>query len=158
MTPPAQTDAGTEFPTDTNAMPSDTSASENPNPAVTEPPLADIPEPPSSIEVQRKPTALPQGIYEDVVVNSKTGLLIEYYQNDEFLFAYQQDLMDVERTYDNTEVMLTEIRVNGYSGILIEYREEPLIIIEWTDAEYRYQILSEVYGKEELLAIAESVK
>ena len=114
--------------------------------------------PPTQIEVKRKPTALPQGIYEDVVMNSKTGLLIEYYQNDEFLFAYQQDLMDAERTYDNTEVMLTEIRVNGYSGILIEYREEPLIIIEWTDAEYRYQILSEVYGKEELLAIAESVR
>ncbi|MBE6601034.1 MAG: DUF4367 domain-containing protein [Ruminococcaceae bacterium] len=114
--------------------------------------------PPTQIEVIRKPTALPQGVYEDIVRDSKVNLTIDYYLNQEYIFSYSQKLITVQRGYDDTEAQITDVQVNEQRGVLIEYRDEPLVIIEWTDGEYRYQIMTEVYGKDQLIALAESVK
>ena len=116
------------------------------------------PIPPVEIEVKRKPTSLPKGVYEDILKDSISGLTIDYYLNDEFILSYSQNLMDTQGKYDDTEVTITEITVNGNTGILVEYRTEPIKIVEWTDGEYRYQLYSVFYGKEDLIAIAESVK
>ena len=158
LTPPAQTDAGTELPTDTSSEPSDTSVSDAPGTSVTETPAVVVPAPPTQIEVKRKPTALPLGMYEDIVRDSKVNLTIDYYLNQEYIFSYSQKLMTAQRGYDDTEAQITDVQVNEQRGVLIEYRDEPLVIIEWTDGEYRYQIMSEVYGKDQLIALAESVK
>lgn len=158
LTPPAQTDAGTELPTDTSSEPSDTSVSDAPGTSVTEPPDVVVPTPPTQIEVKRKPTALPQGVYEDILMDSEIGLTIDYYLDDEFVLSYSQKLMNTQAKYDNVNTSITEIVLNGHCGILIEYQNNPIKFIEWTDGEYRYQIMSEVYGKDQLIALAESVR
>ena len=113
--------------------------------------------PPAQIEVKRKPTALPQGVYEDILMDSETGLTIDYYLDDEFVLSYSQKLMNTQVKYDNVNTSITEIVLNGHCGILIEYQNNPIKFIEWTDGEYRYELMSEVYGKDQLIALAESV-
>lgn len=146
----SQPDEETTFPTDTN---SDSSDSMN-----TEPPATEIPNPPTKLEVKRKPTALPQGVYEDVVISTQNGLTIDYYLNDELVLSYSQNLISAQRGYGDMDSIVTEISVNNHKGVFIEYTQNNPNYIEWSDGEYRYQIESEIYGKDELMVLAESVK
>ena len=123
-----------------------------------ETPANDIPEPPTQIEEVRKPTALPEGVYEDVIVESKLQIMIDYYLNEEFLFTYSQDLIEHQRGYGDTDAFIFDVVVKSYEGVYIENQNNRLKIVEWSDGEYRYQIMTEIYGKDELIAIAESVK
>ena len=150
LTSPAQTDEEKELSTDTGSDSSDTMSSD--------PPSTEVLNPPTKIEVKRKPTALPQGTYEDVVWNSPIMLSIDYYLNDGFLFSYSQNLLTAQQGYDNTNAIITNVLVNGRDGVFVEYNQDSPNYLEWSDGEYRYQIMSEVYGKDELIAIAESVK
>ncbi|MBE6601032.1 MAG: DUF4367 domain-containing protein [Ruminococcaceae bacterium] len=158
LTPPAQTDAGTALPTDTSAEPSDTSVSDVPDTSVTEPPATELPKPPTQIEVKRKPTALPQGVYEDVVRDGRANFIIDYYLNEEYILSYSQGLIERQQGYGDITAIITDVSVSNHEGILIEYQNNSVKIIEWTDGEYRYQIMSEVYGKDQLIALAESVR
>ena len=158
LTPPAQTDAGTELPTDTSSEPSDTSISEAPDTSVTELPAVVVPTPPTQIEVKRKPTALPQGVYEDVVKDGRITFMVDYYLNEELILSYSQELMGIQQGYGDTTAIITVVSVSNHEGILIEYQNSSMKIIEWTDGTYRYQISTEAYGKDEMITFAESVR
>ena len=114
--------------------------------------------PPEEIQVKRKPTALPQGVYEDVLKDTSASYTVDYYLNDEYILTYSQRLIDTQGMYDDTDAVITDILVNGHYGILIEYKDHSEIFIEWVDGEYRYQMMSAFYEKEELIIMAESVK
>lgn len=116
-------------------------------------------EPPKTIETIRKPTALPEGIEEDMYLANDSLVGIDYYLNGEYVIAFSQHLLEnSDKYYDSDSATITEIRVNNYPSMLIEFTDKSEIAILWNDEEYIYMILSEFYDAEQLLVFAESVK
>ena len=87
----------------------------------------DVPEtvPPTEIEVVRKPTALPEGTIEDVVIQNKTNVCIDYYLNNELTYTYKQVLLDNSNKYiDNETTVLETVDINGNVGTIIQQNKK----------------------------------
>ena len=118
-----------------------------------------IKSPPTYIEEIRKPTGLPEGAWEDVVLQSSSGVDIDYYLNEEYLFSFTQRLLKPNDNYvDNEDVNVTYIKINGNDATVVEYVNKEERYILWSDGEYSYYIISTECGREALIGYAESVK
>ena len=110
------------------------------------------------IKEVRKPTWIPDGMEEVEGVNTKLLVSVDYYVRDEYYFTYMQQPIAIGDTYvDNEGAIITEININGYSGILATYSGEDRLNLIWSDNEYIYYICGELISLEESLKIAESI-
>ena len=112
--------------------------------------------PPTKIEKVMKPTYLPEGAEEDVVVNTKAMVIIEYYINDDVVITYRQKLIDGNTWLDN-KAIICSVEINGKSGVAFEDEDGSQGIV-WTDGEYCYHINSMILDIDELIIIASSVQ
>lgn len=111
------------------------------------------------IKEVRKPTWIPEGVEEVEGITSLSLVYIDYYVGDEYYFSYMQQPISIGDTYvDNEGAILTEISINGYSGIIVTYTGEIRLNIIWSDDMYVYSIYSELLLSEQAIRIAESVK
>lgn len=116
-------------------------------------------EPPKMIEEIRKPTLLPLGAEEDILINKRNGFLCEYYVEDECCLTFNQLLLKADTNmYDSEGAAMTEIAIGNNKAWLITYEDKDYIYILWNDSEYSYQMSSLVLSAHELILIAESVK
>ncbi|MBR2479344.1 MAG: DUF4367 domain-containing protein [Clostridia bacterium] len=114
---------------------------------------------PTSIEEIRKPTDLPEGVREDILLQNLSTFVVDYYFNDEYLFSFSQRLLKPNYNHvDNEDVDVTYIKINGNDATVVEYVSKYEIIILWSDSEYFYYIASTECDLEELIEYAESVK
>jgi len=114
---------------------------------------------PTYIETIRKPTNLPEGVWEDVLAQTRTGNNSDYYLNDQYLFSFSQILLKPLDDYiDNEDANVTRANINGYDATVVEYVDKSEIYILWSDGEYSYQIFSTECDVETLIRYAESVK
>lgn len=114
--------------------------------------------PPANIEKNMKPTYIPQGAAEDIVMSNKSGVVIDYYINDDIALSFTQTpYRNKDLLFDNETNILYDMKVNGYSAFVIEYDTEGYAII-WTDGVYYYQICSTVLDIDEMVKIASSVQ
>lgn len=115
--------------------------------------------PPESIEEVRKPTYVPEGVVEDVVIESYATILIDYYLNDNYVYSFTQETMSENVTYvDNDDTTVNQITINDCNVQVVENKADGLNFLIWNDGEYVYQISSYFYEMEQLIDIAESVK
>ena len=114
---------------------------------------------PTYIEEPRKPTNLPEGAWEDFVVDSSAKIIIDYYVGEEYLFSFTQFLLKPSDKYvDNEEMKVTYTMINGHEATVIEYNFRDERCILWNDGEYAYQIFSNTLSAEALIQYASSVK
>lgn len=136
----------------------DVSLTENPG---DESEIPVVSSPPTKIEKVMKPTYIPEGLEEDVVVSNISVVVIDYYHGNDWVGSYQQILFrDNEKLFDNETIIIQSTNVNGYAATIIEYGNKDGQAIIWTDGIYYYQIylFTEHINEEELISIAESVQ
>lgn len=117
--------------------------------------------PPTKIEKVMKPTYIPEGLEEDVVVSNISVVVIDYYHGDDLVFYFQQILFqDNEKLFDNQSVVIRNTEINGNVASIVEYDSRGEKAIIWTDGIYYYQIYlyTEYVSEDELINIATSVK
>lgn len=106
----------------------------------------------------KKPTHLPDGVTEKVVVNNEWRFVVNYYSGDKLLCNYRQEpLDDSEEYFDNTGIKISSIDIHGYTASLIEYSGDSAKIIIWNDGKYVYRITSYELSRGELIDMAESI-
>lgn len=115
--------------------------------------------PPTKIEEVRKPRNLPEGVWGDVLAETKSKTNIDYYYNEEYLFSFSQTIIDENDKYvDNEDVNVNYIDINGNVASLIEHTDKQEIYIYWNDQEYFYQLFTTSCSREELINYARSVE
>ena len=114
---------------------------------------------PTYIAEKRKPTNLPEGAWEDVLAQTNSGVVIDYYLEDAYLFSFSQLLLKAhDNRVDNEDGNITHIDINGNSATVFEYLDKKEIYIFWNDGEYSYNISSTECDLADLIKYAESVK
>ena len=115
--------------------------------------------PPTCIEEVRKPTDLPEGVWEDVLINTNYRKTIDYYMGEVYLFSFSQLLLDTNGiSFDNEGATVTYADINGNNATIIDNKTENVISIVWNDKEYVYLLTTEILELEELMHYAKSVK
>lgn len=118
-----------------------------------------LPAPPTTIEEERKPTYVPEGIIEIPVFSNQSGVLIEYYnESEELVYIFEQYIIAEEnKFYDNESAIIREVSREGFSGTIISYANVEEKHLMWNDAEYLYIIRSYTLKEEDMVEIAMSV-
>lgn len=115
--------------------------------------------PPTCIEEHHKPTNLPEGVWEDVILNKNTQISIDYYNGEKYLFSFSQSLLGSNSiSVDNEGATITYADINGNSAIVIENKTTNVVSIIWNDKEYVYLLTTEILELEELMQYAKSVE
>ena len=115
--------------------------------------------PPTVIKEVRKPTFHDENVIEDIVMENKAVVCIDYYRGEELIFTYNQMLFSNRDMYlDNEGAIIETIDINGNSGTLIQHTGFPGISIIWSDGEYIYQIITQIYPLDELIDVCRSVQ
>ena len=114
---------------------------------------------PTCIEEVRKPRNLPEGVWEDVLVQNTAKTNIDYYKNDIWLFSFSQLVLTADDKYlDNENAQISYIDINGSLATIIQYEEKNEIHLIWTDGKYYYYMISNICDIKELTGFAESVE
>jgi len=114
---------------------------------------------PTIIENVRKPSDLPEGVWEDVVMNKPTQIMIDYYIGDKYLFSFTQTILKPNDKFVDTEdENISYIEINGNDATVVEYVNKKEIYIFWNDGEYSYNLSSTECDSDILIRYAESVK
>ena len=115
--------------------------------------------PPTVIEEIRKPTLLPLGFEEEIVGNTKSSYVVEYYTVDDLCLVFRQSLIDTpNKDIDSETLTIKDVMIGAFDGILLIYEKNQVIEILWNDGEYRYTLTGYDIAPETLIMIAESVK
>lgn len=84
--------------------------------------------------------------------------MIDYYVGDDLILTYYQMIYDGSETLIDSDISdMYDTEINGNKAVVIKHRSEGYMII-WTDGEYYFQLHSTVFGTDELIKIASSVK
>ena len=114
---------------------------------------------PTYIEEVRKPRNLPDGVWEDVVMQTKTVVNVDYYFGDEYLLSFtQRVLKSNDKKFDNDGAEVTHIKINESDATVVEYANKEETYVIWSDGEYMYYIISTDCNIEMLIQYAENVK
>ncbi|MBQ7294549.1 MAG: DUF4367 domain-containing protein [Clostridia bacterium] len=114
---------------------------------------------PTKIEEVKKPTYYQEGIIEDIVVQSRMQVYIEYYFGENLIYSYKQLVFSEDDMYVNNEsAVVQNIEINGFTAYLVELVESSHKKIIWTDGLYIYQLTTESSNFDLLIIVAESVK
>lgn len=114
---------------------------------------------PTKIEQVKKPTYYGEGVIEDVALQNRMQVLIDYYLGEELLYSYKQLVFSEYEMYINNESAIVQnVEVNGHVAYFVELVDSAHKELIWTDGVYIYQLYTESYGVEFLVSIGESVK
>ncbi len=114
---------------------------------------------PTYIKNVRKPTDLPEGVWEDVLSENNTQITIDYYMGDEYLFSFVQSILKpIDKYVDSEDINVTYIDINGNNATVVEHTGKKEISIIWSDSEYSYYIFSTECDLDALVQYAKSVK
>ena len=125
------------------------------NPPINDPVII----PPTVIEEVRKPTGLPQNVIEDIVIQNKSFVCVDYYEDGELAYTFNQMLLkDRDMYLDNEGAIVETVDINGNSGNVIQHTEFSGISVVWSDGEYIYQIITQSISLDELIYVCRSVQ
>ena len=114
---------------------------------------------PNHIAEIRKPTNLPEGVREVVVLDTNAKFGADYYVENKCIFSFLQLVISpFDQCVNRDDVDITYIRINNGEAVMIEYRLKSEICILWSDEYYSYQITSNVISVDQLIQYAEMVK
>ena len=114
---------------------------------------------PTYIVSVRKPTDLPEDVWEDVVTQNNTSMTFDYYHEDQYIFSFTQSILKpIDRYVDSEDVNVKYIQINGNDATALEYIDKKEISVIWNDGQYSYHIFSTECDLDTLIEYAKSVK
>jgi len=114
---------------------------------------------PTGIKEVKKPSYYQEGLIEDMVLQSRIQVVIDYYLEEQLVYSYKQLILSEDKMYfDSDSAVVSNIDINGFIAYLIEYDDYSNKTIVWTDGDYIYQLTTEVYDLKTLVLVAESIK
>ena len=115
--------------------------------------------PPTEILEVRKPTYMPDGVVEDVVMNMKSMVIVDYYLGEELIYSFNQYILKTDdKYYDNQNANIFNVKIKGKEAIFVTYEEKIEKYLIWNDGEYSYVVASTYVSFEKMVRIAESVQ
>ena len=134
-----------------------TEATESPTENPTEQPTTVIP---TFIEEARMPTYLPEGIEAELVMQSMSATIVDYYDKNDNVYAsfWQKTLTSDNMHLSNEGATVTHLEIQGHEAMLITYETQMDLTLIWTDGEYVYCMLGVIATPEELIKMAESIQ
>lgn len=122
------------------------------------PPPENVVTPPTTIEEVRKPTYIPEGVVEDVVLENNTNVIVDYYRGDDWVYSFMQELWtESDIGINNEGASLEYIMVNEHEAVFITLDDASEKFIVWNDGEYMYRLTFLAGSMEEMVAVAKSV-
>lgn len=116
---------------------------------------------PTTIESKMEPKQIPNDWMEKVIVDSTSGYLI-FYMNDDFIAAtFSQLTMNKDNhKIDSDNTIVTDIKIDSYDGLLIQYTDKNTKFIVWSNGQYAFSLSTQVedVSVETLIMMAESVE
>ena len=113
--------------------------------------------PPTEILEYRKPQYVPDGVEEEIVLQSVVANIIDYYLGNELQFSYKQTVLDDEdNRFNNENSVVEQITINGNEASVVTSDGNDELMLVWADREYIY-IISSYLKQDETVKIAESV-
>ena len=94
-------------------------------------------DPPTIIEEVRKPTKIPTGAQEDILLNNEAGYVAEYYIEDEHIATFEQYPKKAHIVFDIENAKVSKEIYNDTYMSIIEHDNSD-VVIYWTDLEYFY--------------------
>ncbi len=115
-------------------------------------------EPWEAVMKARRPREIPEGVEEDVLCESRTRVLIDYYLNDKHWATYNQSVYNKQNVYiDNDATIIAYTEIHGYEAIIFQYVSKEQIALVWNDGVYVYSVLT--YGTtDDLISLAKSIE
>ncbi len=105
---------------------------------------------------KKEPIYVPEGCERKVITDNPFMYSIEYYHDNELLFAYTQQTIKASSAYDAENSEIKEIKINGLPGILF-ISDIGYTTIYFSDNKYSYTLCGFI-DSSELITISESVK
>lgn len=95
----------------------------------------------TEIKEIHKPTVLPEGVEEEIVVNGKRLFYADYYSGDNYIATFKQRILDeTSFVHINSEkVAVSNTTINNYAITIIEYIDERILMF-WSDGVYFYTL------------------
>lgn len=95
----------------------------------------------TEIQIIHKPTTLPEGVEEEILMNGKRMFLADYYKGDEHLGTFRQTILDeTSSVHLNSETATLSNYVCGENYITIIDYNDGQISMFWSDRHYFYTI------------------
>lgn len=118
-------------------------------------------EPPETIEDVKNIEISGYDWEKQVVLESPLIYSVDYYENEKIILSYTQNVLDENKTLiDNENSEVEKVSVGEYPAALIFRADKQVYSLCWSDGEYEYGLdaYSPEISKEDLIAIAETVK
>lgn len=95
----------------------------------------------TEIKEIHKPTVLPEGVEEEIVLNTERFVVIEYYAGDEWVASFNQKVIDETNFVhiNSKNVKLSYQTIKGYHITMVEY-ENGDVFMFWSDNVYFYTV------------------
>lgn len=118
---------------------------------------------PTTIEKKMEPTEYPEEWEREVVAEKEELISIRYKKDGEVMVAYHQGLLNLDNNWiDNDNAKIENVEVNNCEGLLIQYKDNPSLFLEWSNDMYSFSLTThgekDEVTSELLIEIAESVK
>lgn len=114
---------------------------------------------PSEIEEVRKPTLLPPDAEEELIGKNNNMYLAEYYLGDECILVFSQSLLPGgQMQIDSESAIIREVKIGEFTGNMLTYDKDNMIIIFWNDGRYGYDLTGYGLDAETLIMVAQSVR
>ena len=95
----------------------------------------------TEIQIVHKPTTLPDGVEEEILMNGKRMFLANYYKGDEYLGTFRQTILDeTSSVHVNSEmVTISSCIINEKHITIVDYNNG-FVSMFWSDRHYFYTI------------------
>ena len=114
---------------------------------------------PKWIEEVKTPKYYQEGLIEDIAVQGKTQIIVDYYLGENLFYSYKQLTFSEDAMYiDNVAATVQDIEINGYKAYLVEFVDSSHKKIIWSDGLYIYQLTTELCEFDLLITVAKSVE
>ena len=115
---------------------------------------------PTTIETKMEPTAYPAEWEREVIADKEKLSSIRYKKDGDVIMTYHQGLLNKDNNWiDNDSMLVTEVMIGSYKGLLIQYTDRNQYSIEWSDGSYSFSLATQsaIVTIDEMLSIARSV-
>lgn len=115
---------------------------------------------PTTIEKKMEPTAYPAEWEREVIADKEKLISIRYKKDGDVIMTYHQGLLIKDNNWiDNDSMLVTEVMIGSYKGLLIQYTDRNQYSIEWSDGSYSFSLATQsaIVTIDEMLSIARSV-
>lgn len=94
------------------------------------------------IESINKPTVLPNGVEEEVIIENDTRVMYDYYIGDEYICTFTQGIKDENNKlqFDSEEIVSYTIDSDG-KHIYVINDEDGFVTMYWVDEYYDYSLM-----------------